>query len=260
MEPCQPKPIAQWNPVRDVWETPGTEDLFCEHLDVFSETFPPSGIWANGMAYALPTSEPATADGGSSLLPTPTTQDAGRSEQRRAIAARTEHPAAERAGATAGLTLLPTPGANLGDNGGPQHPDKRRAGGHSVSIEDAVHGLTLLPTPSVADVQGGRKARSGDRSGELLLNGIAHENLWGDYAAAIHRHEQMLGRPAPSPTEPGKTGNPRLSAKFAEWMMCLPDGWVTDVPGITRNEALKALGNGVVPQQAIAALEWMVAS
>ena len=28
--------------------------------------------------------------------------------------------------------------------------------------------------------------------------------------------------------------------------MGLPDGWVTDVPGITRNEALKALGNGVV--------------
>jgi hypothetical protein len=35
-------------------------------------------------------------------------------------------------------------------------------------------------------------------------------------------------------------------------MMGLPAGWVTDVPGITRNEALKALGNGVVPQQAAA--------
>jgi DNA (cytosine-5)-methyltransferase 1 len=30
-------------------------------------------------------------------------------------------------------------------------------------------------------------------------------------------------------------------------------GWVTDVPGITRNDQLKALGNGVVPQQVAAA-------
>ena len=40
--------------------------------------------------------------------------------------------------------------------------------------------------------------------------------------------------------------------------MGLPDGWVTDTPGITRNEALKALGNGVVPQQCEAALEHML--
>ena len=35
--------------------------------------------------------------------------------------------------------------------------------------------------------------------------------------------------------------------------MCLPDGHVTDVPGLTRNDQLKALGNGVVPMQAAAA-------
>lgn len=40
--------------------------------------------------------------------------------------------------------------------------------------------------------------------------------------------------------------------------MGLPDGWVTDVPGITRNEALRALGNGVVPQQAEAALRFLL--
>lgn len=36
--------------------------------------------------------------------------------------------------------------------------------------------------------------------------------------------------------------------------MGLPEGWVTDVPGLSRNAQLKALGNGVVPQQAAAAL------
>jgi DNA (cytosine-5)-methyltransferase 1 len=42
-------------------------------------------------------------------------------------------------------------------------------------------------------------------------------------------------------------------------MMGLPAGWVTDVPGITRNDALRLLGNGVVPQQAQAAVAWLLA-
>jgi DNA (cytosine-5)-methyltransferase 1 len=37
-------------------------------------------------------------------------------------------------------------------------------------------------------------------------------------------------------------------------MQGLPAGWVTGVPGLRRNAQLKALGNGVVPQQATAAL------
>lgn len=36
--------------------------------------------------------------------------------------------------------------------------------------------------------------------------------------------------------------------------MGLPAGWVTDVPGVSRNDALRLLGNGVVPQQAQAAV------
>ena len=36
--------------------------------------------------------------------------------------------------------------------------------------------------------------------------------------------------------------------------MGLPAGHVTDVPGLSRNAQLRALGNGVVPQQAAAAL------
>lgn len=35
--------------------------------------------------------------------------------------------------------------------------------------------------------------------------------------------------------------------------MGLPAGHVTDVPGVSRTHQLKALGNGVVPQQASAA-------
>lgn len=40
--------------------------------------------------------------------------------------------------------------------------------------------------------------------------------------------------------------------------MGLPDGWVTGVPGLSRNAQLKALGNGVVPQQAELALRLLL--
>lgn len=67
-----------------------------------------------------------------------------------------------------------------------------------------------------------------------------------------------MGRHSPTPTELGKNGKHRLSPRFCEWMMGVPDGWICDVPGITRSDALKAAGNGVVPQQAIAALQDML--
>ena len=80
---------------------------------------------------------------------------------------------------------------------------------------------------------------------------------FGRFEPAIRRWEQVTGHPAPSPTEPtGRGGAQRLSAKFAEWMMGLPPGWVTGIP-ISRTEQLRAIGNGVVPQQAVAALQDM---
>jgi DNA (cytosine-5)-methyltransferase 1 len=46
----------------------------------------------------------------------------------------------------------------------------------------------------------------------------------------------------------------KLNAKFVEYMMGLPGGWVTDLE-LSRSQQLKMLGNGVVPQQAYYALE-----
>jgi DNA (cytosine-5)-methyltransferase 1 len=81
---------------------------------------------------------------------------------------------------------------------------------------------------------------------------------WGPFAGVVHRWERILGRPAPAPTVLSTRGNPQLSPRFVEFMMGLDDGWVTGVPDLTRNEMLHVLGNGVVPQQAAAAVEFLL--
>lgn len=81
-ERIQPQPIAQWNPARDVWET--DQLSICGHSDVFSETFPTSGMTAAGTAFALPTSALRTdVSASSSLLPTPSVADAMGGHERR---------------------------------------------------------------------------------------------------------------------------------------------------------------------------------
>ena len=123
-------------------------------------------------------------------------------------------------------------------------------------LEDAV-AVRLLPTPVVTDSTGTRNETAGRRPGAKFSSGrtlgdVTYLDAWGEYGPAIHHWERVLGRPAPDPTEPGKT-RPRLSSRFVEWLMGLDDGHVTGV-GLTRAQELKALGNGVVPQQGAAAL------
>ena len=81
---------------------------------------------------------------------------------------------------------------------------------------------------------------------------------WGDYLPAIRRWERLTGQPAPMPTEIGPRGGRRLTAEFPEWMMGLPRGWITEVPGLTRNEKIEAAGNGVVWQQAYEAYRSLI--
>ncbi|MEU5838709.1 DNA cytosine methyltransferase [Streptomyces diacarni] len=72
---------------------------------------------------------------------------------------------------------------------------------------------------------------------------------WGRYSDAIARWESLT-RPAPPPTDTAG----RLSPRFVEWMQGLEDGWVTATPGLGRPAQLTALGNGVVPHQALRAV------
>lgn len=129
--------------------------------------------------------------------------------------------------------------------------------GHRPDDKDSINRdiAHLLPTP-VADNSRGLVSDSTEF--QSLPNEVAYR--WGEYADAIARWENVIGRNVPAPTEPGAKGSPRLSPRFVEWLMGLPAGHVTDPAiGLTRNQQLKALGNGVVPQQAAAALEQLLA-
>lgn len=158
------------------------------------------------------------------------------------------------------LRTLPTPDAYAGERGGTQHPDKRREGGHSVALGDVVE-HQMLPTPKAADGDFGLPRTTGrpaEKSTHLTTR--VHYTDFGDYAAAVERWEQVLGRPAPAPTKPNpKTGKQQLSAEFVEWMMGLPAGWFTNPEiGLSRPQQFRIAGNGVVPQQGYAALATML--
>ena len=137
-------------------------------------------------------------------------------------------------------------------------------GPQTVGAPSARHGRTsggsCRAVPSDADCIGFHGRRPAPRQTEgphAATRGCSSGINWGAYAPAVRRWERLT-RPAPAPTEPNKNGRPRLSAAFAEWMMGLPAGWVTDPAiGISRAEQLKAIGNGVCPQQAVAALQSM---
>ena len=60
----------------------------------------------------------------------------------------------------------------------------------------------------------------------------------------------------PAPVQPNRNGNPQLTAAFPAWLMGLPNGYLTDPDiGLTRTEAIKLAGNGVVPQAAAVAYD-----
>ncbi|CAM3402611.1 hypothetical protein KIPE111705_06795 [Kibdelosporangium persicum] len=48
-----------------------------------------------------------------------------------------------------------------------------------------------------------------------------------------------------------------LAPTFVEWLQGLEPGWVTDLP-LPRTVLLRALGNGVVPQQAAHAVSLLL--
>ena len=221
------------------------------------------------------TARDAAADG-LSLLPTPTARngDERRGSPSPEVAARRF--ASGRRNLDDAVALLPTPSARDGRRGMGWGDQPGRPLSETV--------MRLLPTPRVSAERTSRGAalRTDSRSAPSLAqaveiaSGVLPRELnswdeapaswqptddgarWGEYAPAIARWEAVTGRPAPEPTSPGRLGQPRLSPLFVEWLMGLPEGWVTKHVE-KRPAALRILGNGVVPQQAELALRQLLA-
>lgn len=92
------------------------------------------------------------------------------------------------------------------------------------------------------------------RVGDAVVPDRRTVQRWGRYADAIARWEHITGRPAPAPALLTDADGPRPAPAFVEWLMSLPTGWVTDTDQLTQNQQITALGNGVLPLHAVAAL------
>lgn len=133
--------------------------------------------------------------------------------------------------------------------------------------EDITH---LMPTPNTLDylsyregVKREKALRRGVEGGSLRAStGNLREEVHFNadlYLPAVHRWEEILGRKSPRWTIIGDNGKPKLNPIFSEWLMGLPDGWVTSPEiGLSYGRQLMILGNGVVPQQAEVALATML--
>ena len=150
-------------------------------------------------------------------------------------------------------TLIPTPVAQASGNSAEAHlrkkPGRTQVTDLGIIAREGLFttGGNLLPTPQATNAtysSAGYGANLHETAGTL-------RDSFGPYAPAVARWETITGRTAPAPTEPPlrEGGKPRLSVRFVEWLMGLPDGHVTGV-GLSREKTLRALGNGVVPLQA----------
>ena len=262
-----PRQLATWNPDRDPWET--DQLSIFEPLAAYSETLPRSGMTRDGRLYEhLTLAHPTTARGFSSSpsLPTLVAQPSGNTPENHLrkkpgckvvtdLAILVENGLLETGG-----KMLPTPRAS-----DPANSSSHSSPGFRPQLGEVARTLAVvLPTPAASDATGGGTDPA-NREGHTgqIIDAVLDADLWGKYAPAIRRWEQVLGRPAPPPTEPNANGRSRLNAAFVEWMMGLPEGHITGQLGIGREgikkrlpriAVLKAIGNGVCPQQALAAL------
>jgi hypothetical protein len=204
----------------------------------------------NGQVFELPMREHHTTDSEFSSLPTPTTRDHKDGSEPHERDGKVQTDTVARAVFNSGEVLLPTTRTSM-KNGATAK--EVAAGNPKFRIETEV---MLIPTPTALtrDRTPEQVKSRLDRGKGFHLDEVIHQPNWGKFEPAIRRWEEVLGRPAPAPTKPdGKDEAHRLSSAFTEWMMGVPEGWITDC-GLSRNDELKACGNGVVPQQAELAL------
>lgn len=119
--------------------------------------------------------------------------------------------------------------------------------------------FVLAFRPTAADTLGVLLDRTGEawnrRAEHSDPDSPSHDPRLGEYGARLRLWESVTGMPMPEPEEDSPRGGRRLSAKFGEWMMGLPRGWVTGIRTIPRTAQFRILGNGVVPRQGRCAIQ-----
>jgi hypothetical protein len=162
------------------------------------------------------------------LIPTPTTRDHKDGSQPHERDGIIQTDTVARAVFNSGEVSLPTPTAS--DWKGANHSGSGSASSRGI----ATVSQQLLPTLRASDGYERRNQKTMDRiaaeGGDMTMPTLARTQTdWGKFEPAIRRWEETLGRPAPAPTKPdGKDGAHRLSSAFTEWMMGVPEGWITD--------------------------------
>jgi hypothetical protein len=241
--------LASYDRASRSWKTSGLCGL--EDLPEFLGTLPRSGWMRSGTLYLLPplvrlTS--AIASGSSQLLPTPTANDYGSTNNGRRPDGTTYRTAGTPSLSTmARRGLIPTPTASDANGAGSRNTPTSKA--HAgVSLTDWAKGdggtgrLIPTPTASLGDSTG-RTPPSAATAAARYAQGKRNLDDWAalnaqdllptpqaqdhrncaDYSDGSRGHSPQLRH----------LGKGRLNPRFVEWMMGLPPGW-TDVDGLDR--------------------------
>lgn len=154
--------------------------------------------------------------------------------------------------------VLPTPTTRDYKDGTADHERDGVVQTDTVARAIFSSGEILIGTPRTSSANASTPKQVAAGAPKSRIKDQVLTLTWGKFEPAIRRWESILGIDAPAPTKAdGRDGAHRLSAEFTEWMMGMPTGWITGAE-ISRNEMLKACGNGVVPQQAYLALTFLL--
>lgn len=130
-----------------------------------------------------------------------------------------------------------------------------RRGEPGSSASTSGHDRVVSSGDRSGVARSGRLIEMEGRIGHVVDPHQRHVQRWGKYAIAIARWEHIVDAPAPNPALLTERFGIRPAPDFVEWLMGLEVGWVTNSAlGLTANQQLAALGNGVLPLQAVCAL------
>ena len=229
--------LARWDHATRSWRTPQCSLL--EGLDVFSETWPRSGMTRSGIAFQLPPSAPLTRGtaSGSSLcvkpthhVPTPTASD---HIERQETMGRLNYETNKAVTVDRWVKMWPTPKASAS---GPDYARSLRPKSGGDDLATAVD-RERFPTPRVEDGQ----CAGGHRGKDDTLHACAKR--WASPAARDFKSGRGRKENGHTPQLPEQVGG-QLNPPWVEWLMGWPIGWTGLAPLATDRFQRWSSGHG----------------